>query len=116
MPINLQSNRNKFILQGLLLVAATTAAHPSTVLPLIVDYFGGNEILVGVLVSLLRGGAIIMQLWAAFHAQTYKIVLPALRKVFIARGLAWFLIGLFFYFFGSTNPTFILWVFSILVF
>lgn len=116
MSVDLKSNRNRFVLQGFFLVAATTAADPSTVLPLIVDFFGGNEILVGVLVSLLRGGAIIMQLWAAFHAQSYKLVLPSLRIVFVARGFIWFFIGLFFYFFGTSNPTFILWIFSILVF
>jgi len=50
---------------------------------------------------LLRGGSIVVQLYAAFHAQTYKRVLPYLRWVFFARFLSWFLIGLSIVLFGE---------------
>ncbi len=50
---------------------------------------------------MLRGGSIVVQLYAAFHAQTYKRVLPYLRWVFFARFLSWFLIGLSIVLFGE---------------
>ena len=47
-----------------------------------VHHFSDSVIIVGLFASLLRGGAIVVQLYAAFHAQTYKTVLPYLKKSF----------------------------------
>jgi len=90
-----------------------SVADPSTVLPLIVHHFSESVILVGVFASLLRGGAIIVQLFAAFYAQTYQKVMPYLKKVFLARFLSWFSIGLAILFIGDKNPTLTLIVFGI---
>ena len=98
---NSGSNSYKFILQGFFFAGAMAIAEPSTVLPLIVHYFSGSNVLVGTFSSLLRGGAILMQLYAAFHAQSYPIVLPFLKRVFIFRFLSWFSLGLIIYFFSS---------------
>ena len=57
--------------------------------------------LIGFFSSLLRGGAVFVQLFAAFYAQGYKQVLPYLRRVFFVRFLIWFLIGLFIILFGQ---------------
>ncbi len=98
------SNHVKNILHGFFLAIGTTIAEPSTILPLIVNYFGGSSMLVGFFASLLRGGAIVVQLFAAFHAQTYKLMLPYLRRVFFIRFLSWFLIGVAIILFGENNP------------
>ncbi len=109
---NLQSNSIKFILQGFFFAGAMAIAEPSTVLPLIVHYFSGSNVLVGTFSALLRGGAILMQLYAAFHAQSYVKVLPFLKRVFIFRFLSWFSLGLIIYFF-SENHQFVLLLFAI---
>jgi len=88
-------------------------AEPSTILPLIVHHFSESVILVGVFASLLRGGAIAVQLFAAFYAQGYKKVMPYMRRVFLARFVSWFMIGLAILLIGDKNPTLTLWVFGI---
>jgi len=98
------SNHIKNILHGFFLAIGTTIAEPSTVLPLIVNYFGGSSMLVGFFAALLRGGAIVVQLFAAFHAQTYQLMLPYLRRVFFIRFLSWFLIGVAIILFGDNHP------------
>ena len=46
-----------------------------------------------------------IQLYAAFHAQAYRRVLPYLGKVFFFRWISWFSIGLSIYFIGDSNKT-----------
>ena len=98
------SNHIRNILHGFFLSVGTTIAEPSTILPLIVNYFGGSSILVGFFAALLRGGAIIVQLFAAFQAQSYQLMLPYIRRVFIVRFLAWFFIGVAIILFGEDSP------------
>jgi len=98
-------NNYKNVAHAFFLSLAITIAEPSTVLPLIIHHFSENVIVVGLFVSLLRGGAIIIQLYAAFHAQAYKKVLPYLGKVFFFRWLAWLTIGISIFFIGDTNKT-----------
>ena len=98
------SNHVRNILHGFFLSIGTTIAEPSTILPLIVNYFGGSSILIGFFAALLRGGAIIVQLFAAFQAQSYQLMLPYIRRVFIIRFLAWFFIGVSIVLFGEDSP------------
>ena len=99
------SNHIKNVAHGFFLSLATTIAEPATILPLIINFFGGGSILVGFFAALLRGGAILVQLYAAFHAQAYPHMMKYLRRVFFARWLAWFLIGLSIILFGEDNHT-----------
>ena len=103
--IDNQKNNYKNVAHAFFLSLAITIAEPSTVLPLIIEHFSQSVVIVGLFVSLLRGGAIIIQLYAAFHAQAYKKVLPYLGKVFFFRWLSWFSIGASIYFIGDTNKT-----------
>lgn len=98
------SNHVRNILHGFFLTIGTTIAEPSTILPLIVNYFGGSSLLVGFFAALLRGGAIVVQLFAAFQAQSYKLMLPYIRRVFFIRFLAWFFIGISIIVFGENSP------------
>ncbi len=98
------SSHVKNILHGFFLAIGTTIAEPSTILPLIVNYFGGSSMLVGLFASLLRGGAVVVQLFAAFHAQSYKLMMPYLRRIFFVRFLSWFLIGIAIIIFGENYP------------
>ena len=99
------ANNYKNIAHAFFLSLAITIAEPSTVLPLIIEHFSQSTIVVGLFVSLLRGGAILTQLYAAFHAQSYKKVLPYLKKVFFFRWFSWFLIGVGIFFVGDANKT-----------
>lgn len=96
-------NNYKNMAHAFFLSLAITIAEPSTILPLMVHHFSDSVIIVGIFASLLRGGAIVIQLYAAFYAQAYKRVLPYLRKVFFFRWLAWLSIGLSIYFIGDSN-------------
>ncbi len=96
-------NNYKNIAHAFFLSLAITIAEPSTIMPLMVHHFSQSTIIVGLYASLLRGGAIIIQLYAAFHAQSYKRVIPYLRKVFFFRFLSWFSIGLAIYLIGDSN-------------
>jgi len=96
-------NNYKNVVHAFFLALAITIAEPSTILPLMVHHFSENVVIVGVFASLLRGGAIMIQLYAAFHAQAYKRVLPYLGKVFFFRWISWFSIGLSIYFIGDSN-------------
>ena len=80
--INNPKNNYKNISHAFFLSLAITIAEPSTILPLIIHHFSQNLVIVGLFVSLLRGGSVIIQLYAAFHAQAYKRVIPYLSKVF----------------------------------
>ncbi|MBN2213785.1 MAG: MFS transporter [Bacteroidales bacterium] len=108
--LNLLSNRIKFLVHGFFFSTAYHIAEPSTILPLIVSYFSKNDIIIGIFSSLVRGGAIIMQLHMAFHAQAYKRVLNPLRVLFLFRLLSWTGIGLVIYLFGNVNPVLTLWL------
>jgi len=108
--LNLLSNRIKFITHGFFFSTAYHMAEPSTILPLVVNYFSKSDIIIGIFSSLVRGGAIIMQLYMAFHAQTYKRVMSPLRILFLFRLLSWIGIGLAIYFFGNVNPVLTLWL------
>ena len=96
-------NNIKNVIHAFFLALAITIAEPSTILPLMVHHFSDSVIMVGIFASLLRGGAITVQLYAAFHAQAYKRVLPYLRKVFFFRWISWFSIGLSIFFIGDSN-------------
>jgi len=98
-------NGYKNVAHAFFLSLAVTIAEPSTILPLIVEHFSESMVVVGLFVSLLRGGAIIIQLYVAFHAQAYKRVLPYLSRVFFFRWLSWLSIGLSIYFIGDSNKT-----------
>ncbi|MEA2098857.1 MAG: MFS transporter [Campylobacterota bacterium] len=106
-------NNHKNVSHAFFLSLAITIAEPSTVLPLIVSYFSDNIIMVGIFASLLRGGAIVIQLYAAFHAQSYKRVLPYLSKVFFFRWFSWLLIGLSIYFIGDSNKSLTLFLIGV---
>ena len=98
------SNHIRNILHGFFLTIGTTIAEPSTILPLIVNYFGGSSMLVGFFAALLRGGAVVVQLFAAFQAQSYKLMMPYMRRVFFIRFFAWFFIGVSIVVFGEEYP------------
>ncbi|GAX88082.1 conserved hypothetical protein [Lebetimonas natsushimae] len=113
---NYKENNIKNILHGFFLAVAMSVAEPSTILPLIIHHFSESVILVGIFTSLLRGGAIIVQLFAAFYAQSFKLVMPFMKKVFLARFLSWFLIGMVILIIGDKNPKLTLILFGILLF
>jgi MFS family permease len=108
-PANKKSDHIKNILHGFFLSIGTTIAEPHTILPLIISHFGGGAILIGFFSSLLRGGAILVQLYAAFHAQSYPRMLPYFRKVLITRFFAWLFIGIAILFIGDSNKILTLW-------
>jgi len=110
------SNRLKFILHGFFFAGAMAIAEPSTILPLIIDYFTDSKLLVGIFSSLTRGGAIIMQMYAAFYAQSYAKVIGKFRIVLIFRFLTWFSIGLSLFLFGESQPDLALLLFGISLF
>ncbi|MGC9351419.1 MAG: MFS transporter [Sulfurovum sp.] len=97
-------NNTKNVLHAFFLALGVTIAEPSTILPLMVHHFSDSALIVGIFASLLRGGAVVVQLYAAFHAQAYMRVLPYLRKVFFFRFLSWLMIGLSIFVLGDENP------------
>ena len=101
--IDSAKNNIKNVVHAFFLSLAITIAEPSTILPLMVHHFSDSVVIVGVFASLLRGGAIMIQLYAAFHAQAYKRVMPYLSKVFFFRWISWFGIGVSIYFIGDSN-------------
>ncbi len=111
--IDTRSSRIKAVTHGFFLSITTTIAEPAIILPLILNFFGASSLIIGLLSSLLKGGAIIVQLFAAFSAQSYPRVMPYLRFVFLARFLSWFGIGAGIYVFGSTHPSWALWCIGI---
>jgi MFS family permease len=112
--VDKKSSHIKNVLHGFFLSIGTTVAEPSTILPLIINYFSGSSILVGVFASLLKGGAIFVQMIAAFYAQSYRFVMPYLRIVFIFRFLSWFGVGAVIYF--TESHTLALWGIGIALF
>jgi len=102
--MNKKLNHYKNVSHGFFVSIATTIAEAHTILPLIITYFGGGAILVGLFSSLLRGGAIVVQLYAAFHAQAYPHMQKYIRRVFLSRFLSWFFIGVAIIIFGEDNP------------
>jgi len=111
--VSYKTNNAKNAIHGFFLSLAVTVAEPSTILPLIVHHFSSNLILVGLFASLLRGGAIAVQLFAAFYAQSYNRVLPYLRVVFFFRFLSWFMIGIAIFIIGDSNKSLTLWMIGI---
>ena len=112
-PKDLKSDHNRNVLHGFFLTIGTTIAEPHTILPLIISHFGGGAILIGFFSSLLRGGAILVQLYAAFHAQSYPRMMPYFRRVLITRFFSWLFIGIAILIFGETNKTLTLWCIGI---
>lgn len=108
-----RKNSIKNALHGFFLALGIGVAEPSTILPLIVHHFSSSMPIVGLFASLLRGGAIVVQLFAAFYAQSYKRVLPLLRVVFFFRFLSWFLIGVAIITVGDKSPILTLWLIGI---
>ncbi|HHH19065.1 MAG TPA: MFS transporter [Campylobacterales bacterium] len=106
-------NNYKNVAHAFFLALAITIAEPSTVLPLMVHHFSDSAIVVGVFTSLLRGGAITVQLYAAFHAQSYRRVLPYLQRVFLFRFLSWLSIGVSIYFLGENYPSITLYAIGV---
>ncbi len=98
-------NQLKHVLHGFFLAITTTIAEPATILPIIVSYFNSSPLVVGFFSSLLKGGAILVQIIAAFSAQSYPKMMPYLYYVFAARFLSWFGIGLSIIIFGEDHPT-----------
>ncbi len=103
-------NNIKNALHGFFLSLGIGVAEPSTILPLIVHHFSSSMPVVGLFASLLRGGAIAVQLFAAFYAQSYERVLPLLRVVFFFRFISWFLIGVAIITVGDKSHTLTLWL------
>jgi MFS family permease len=112
-PANKKSDHVKNILHGFFLSIGTTIAEPHTILPLMISHFGGGPILIGLFSSLLRGGAILVQLYAAFHAQSYPKMLKYFRRVLSVRFVSWLSIGISILLFGDNSPTLTLWCIGI---
>ncbi len=93
------------IMHGFFLAIATTIAEPATILPIIVSHFTHNSLIIGLFSSLLKGGAIVVQIVAAFWAQSFPRMMPYLYGVFAARFLAWLGIGVAIVFLGERHPT-----------
>ena len=108
--LDLKSNSRKFIGHGFFFSIAYHVAEPSTILPLIVGYFSQNNILIGLFSSLVRGGTVLMQLFMAFFAQSYKKVLKPLKWLFMLRLISWLIVGFSLYMFGSNKPVLTLWL------
>jgi len=106
-------NNLKNAIHGFFLSIATTVAEPSTIMPLIIHHFSQNLIVVGLFTSLLRGGAIVIQLVAAFYAQSFEKTIGYLKIVFLFRFLSWFGIGAVIYIFGESNPSLTLWLIGV---
>jgi MFS family permease len=111
-----KSNHVRNVIHGFFLTLGITIAEPHTILPLMITYFGGGAILIGFFSSLLRGGAVLVQLYAAFHAQSYPKMLPYLRRVMVVRFISWIFIGISILLFGEKYPTFTLWCIGIFLF
>jgi MFS family permease len=60
--------------------------------------------IIGLFASLLKGGAIFVQMISAFYAQSYRYMMPYLRLVFLSRFLSWFGIGVVIAVFGEDSP------------
>ena len=110
------SNRLKIVIHGCCYFAAISTVEASTILPLIIHHFTNNTAIVGIFTSLLRGGAVLMLLYAAFHAQSYKRVMPFLFRISFFRTIALGSIGFVIFFFGNENKTLVLWLFGIALF
>ena len=108
-PQDRSSDHKRNVLHGFFLSIGTTIAEPHTILPLMISHFGGGAILIGFFSSLLRGGAILVQLYAAFHAQSYPKMLPYFRRVLITRFFAWLFIGVAILLIEDDNSTLTLW-------
>ncbi len=103
--IDKRSNHIRNVSHGFFLGIGTAIAEPSTILPLIIHHFSSSSVLVGVFVSLLRGGAILVQMVAAFYAQSFSLVLPFMKRVFLVRFLSWFSIGFAILTLGNSSKT-----------
>jgi len=114
--LSYKTNNRKSVIHALLLSAGITVAEPSTILPLLVHHFSSSLILVGIFASLLRGGAIAVQLFAAFYAQSYERVMPYMHRVFFFRFASWFAVGASIYLVGDRNPTLTLWLIGVFFF
>jgi MFS family permease len=114
--LNNAKNRQRIIVQGVTLAGALAVAEQSVVLPVIVKFFSNSNAIVGIFASLLRGGAIMMQLYAAFHARSDAFVLKKMVGVFYLRFFSWFSIGLVIFLFGASYPALTLVLFSISLF
>lgn len=100
-----KSDHVKNILHGFFLSIGTTIAEPHTILPLIISHFGGGSVLIGFFSSLLRGGAVLVQLYAAFYAQSYPKMMKYFRRVLVIRFFSWLGIGMAILLFGENYPT-----------
>lgn len=114
--INLSENKRRVIVQGVLLAGAMALADQSVVLPVIIKYFSNSNVMVGLFTSLLRGGAIVMQLYAAFHARNDALVMPKMKKVFALRFTSWFSIGIIILLLGNFSAALTLILFGISLF
>jgi MFS family permease len=110
------SNRLKIIIHGCCYFSAIATVEASTILPLIVHYFTNSSAIIGVFTSLLRGGAVLMLLYAAFHAQSYKRVMPYLFRISFLRTSAMAAIGLIIFFFAPISKSLTLWLFGLSLF
>jgi MFS family permease len=108
-----RTNNIKNAIHGFFISVATTVAEPSTIMPLIVHHFSQNVVLVGLFASLLRGGAIVVQLVAAFYAQSFERTINYLKIVFFFRFLSWFGIGSVIYLFGESYPSLTLYLIGV---
>lgn len=104
------------ILHGFFLSIATTIAEPATILPIIISFFTSNPFIVGLFSSLVKGGAILVQIFAAFGAQSYPRMMPYLYFVFATRFISWFAIGVILVYVGPHHPTLTLWLMGLFFF
>ncbi len=109
-------NNAKSAFHAFMLSVGTTVAEPATILPLLVHHFSSSLVLVGLFASLLRGGAIAVQLFAAFYAQSYDRVMKYMHRVFFFRFASWFAVGASIYLVGDRNPTLTLWLIGLFFF
>jgi MFS family permease len=110
------SNRLKIIIHGCCYFSAIATVEASTILPLIVHYFTNSSTIIGIFSSLLRGGAVLMLLYAAFQAQSYKRVMPYLFRISFFRTSAMACIGLVIFLFAPYSKTLTLWLFGVSLF
>ncbi len=104
------------IVHGISFSFAMAFSEPFSILPIFLESFGISKVTIGLLISIIKAGSALPQLFVANSLRTIKSGKPILFAAIWTRWLAWGLIAVSVFLWGGSHPTLVLFIFVMMLF
>ncbi|MCD6117572.1 MFS transporter [bacterium] len=104
------------IVHGISFSFAMAFSEPFSILPVFLESFGISRLTIGLLISIIKAGSALPQIFVANSLQTKKIGKPILFAAIWTRWFAWGIVSVSVFLWGSSSLSMVLFIFILMLF